>query len=899
MEYQVNAFGQLRPILWKDNVDQHNRYKNIRDKASTKAEYALTFANGSTIWAGYTPTQLALTQLDQIKANPGHFEWFQKIECQGFDKATAEHMDYYQQIAPYHRFYTRFKHDQLDESEVFQSRLRHIGAIAEADTKNSPLLEDLFVTLLDPIGCADDAYELTQIENRWHEALIATLTLPQSPYNYYEYRWKGGKNALKTIPKAAQEQVSYLYATALATYKFVYENSKTQKNYSKNRDSWSHGVDEAKIKKILNVAGRKKQRERIYTMRNALGTLLTAKAYQDALYVYKDNSPVRQEMGKLHTAEHLLSLVTYEGMADRDLNLVKDYKPQDDYWVQVVRDNLLGNSTSLETTKRLFYLRVPIEEVEHVPGEPLKTHLKFGKKFLSIGKKITGIYAAFSPLKESEFKIYLSHFSYLIVKNKAGLEGPFYKFKTKIFKDFLSNARLKALRNTNNYYRTPTHTYYKVHPEIAKKATKLANAKTNLTNPLIYVDKADQAKHGEAIKRFLNSKGFGQLLGMFELFGLGLAMYDILKDPDNGGGFNFKNLSTFVGASIKTGALAMKLTESSSTAAWVDLKAQQYDLKVPRIINRAKHTERFVPVTYDGSAKTLGTIGGIITVLMCARDSYAAYAKADYDVAAAQAIAGVSSGLLLSGALGFAELSFTPAFIIGLIGLAALGIAYYFTDSTLEAYFKHYPLSTYCNINHNWYELYPYDFMLKLYEHQDDLLWPNRDNLLVQQSSKQFKAFKQIFVDLMNIIAVCTVEIRGSNSMHSPRDPQTVVYPSPKPYKDQWYHPWRSMGITINFGAFLRDVNDLEYELYYTLHDPVTQKGYAIPIPKRRIKCLPYTDPDTRLFLVQLWLQTPEKLTIFEQIPAQPMARAHQTTNPKLRPAKRANCSIVQTQQRA
>ena len=270
-------------------------------------------------------------------------------------------------------------------------------------------------------------------------------------------------------------------------------------------------------------------------------------------------------------------------------------------------------------------------------------------------------------------------------------------------------------------------------------------------------------------------------------------------------------------------------------------------------------------MSYKGTAKVIGTAGGIITVIMCARDSYMAYAKADYDVAIAQAIAGVSSGVLLTVGLGFVKLSFTPAFIVGIIGLVALGVAYYFTDTELEAYFKHYPLSTFATIKSSLYDLEPYAFMVKLYAHKDDLLWPDRDNLLVQRSSENFQDFKQIFVDLMNIIAVCSIEIKGSESLHSPRNPETTIYQTPKPYRDKWYHPWRSMEININFGAFLRDVDDLEFEVYYIHYNHVHQKGYSIPIPKRKLKVIPFTVPNTKLLMVQLWLQTPETLTIVEK----------------------------------
>ena len=869
LEYEIDNCGGFTPIFWKDNLDENNAYNDLRDKAGRTSEYSLIFKQRTILWVGYSVTQLSTKQLSELKNNLENTDIFLRVECEGFNKQEAENLDYKQQIAPYNRFYTLFNPEQDTESLIFKNKLTQIAEIeAAADPNNeNELLEDMFVTILDPIGCADDLHELTQKENRWHEALIDTLTIPQTPYNYYQCKWEVEKADIKKIPEETEEQVSYLYATALATYKFVYENSETQKNYSRNKDSWSHGVDQEKIFKILNVEGRKKQRQRIYNMRDALGTILKSKLYQNSLLAYSDNIPIRQETGKLHVAEHLLTLITYEGMADRDLNLVKDYKPKDDYWIKLVRDNLLANSKSLEVIKLLFDLRVDIEEVENVPGKTIKTHLKFGKKFLSISKKVTGIYAAISPMNESEFKIYQKHLSYHIVKSKGGIEGPLYKFKNKTFKQFLNGTRLKGITNKSNHHRTSTHTYYKVHPDIVEKAKRLANSKAEIKDPLIYIDKADRAKLGEKIDNFLKSKGFNKLLGIFELFSLGVVTYDLfVKEKEEGGGFNFKNISSAVGAMVKTSAIAMKLTENSNIADWVDIKATRVDLKVPRIINRAKYPKnKFIPIRYSNTAKALGTAGGIITVIMCVRDSYIAVAKADYDVAIAQAVAGVSSGILLTAGLGFVKLSFTPAFIIGIIGLVALGVAYYFTDTELEAYFKHYPLSTYAVIKRDFYDLESYDFMLKLHQHREQLLWPDRDNFLVKRSSDNFKDFKQIFVDLMNIIAVCSIEINGSLSSRSPYDPSMAVYETPKPYKNRWYHPWRSMGININFGAFLRDVNDLEYEVYYVHYDYAHGKGYSIPIPKKDIEVIPFNLPNTKLLMVQLWIETPEKLNIIEK----------------------------------
>ena len=62
-----------------------------------------------------------------------------------------------------------------------------------------------------------------------------------------------------------------------------------------------------------------------------------------------------------------------------------------------------------------------------------------------------------------------------------------------------------------------------------------------------------------------------------------------------------------------------------------------------------------------------------------------------------------------------------------------------------------------------------------------------------------------------------------------------------------------------------RDVDDLEFEVYYIHYNHVHQKGYSIPIPKRKLKVIPFTVPNTKLLMVQLWLQTPETLNIVEK----------------------------------
>ncbi|WP_103867298.1 toxin VasX [Aquimarina sp. I32.4] len=463
LEYEINALGGVHPIFWKNNINDDNTYKDSRDKVAYRAEYSLIFKEGTILWVGYSATQLSISQLEELKGNLGTTDTFLKVECKSFLKTEAENLDYKQQIAPYNRFYAQFDPRLENQSMIFANRLRHIAEIEQAPDPNNEndLLEDLFVTLLDPIGCADDLYYLTEKEHNYHEALIATLTMPQHPRDYYETIWKNSredsndnssensnddsKDDSDGISKEIQEQLNYLFITALATYKFVYDNPETIDDYSRDKKSWSHGVDREKIYKILNVREREKQRGRIYKMRDALGTVLKSEHYQNALLGYKNNIPLRQEAGKLHAASHLYMLATYQGIADRDLNLAKDYKPSHDYWLQQIRNTLVPNPTVFKMTTALLDLEIDIDDLENEAKKPIKTHLKFGKKFVSLGKKILGAYAAIGSVSQSEFELVNKKIFFVSTISKKGKKGPFYKFKNKTVDGFLNNSELKKL----------------------------------------------------------------------------------------------------------------------------------------------------------------------------------------------------------------------------------------------------------------------------------------------------------------------------------------------------------------------------------------------------------------------------------------------------------------------
>ncbi|ADV48983.1 hypothetical protein Celal_1676 [Cellulophaga algicola DSM 14237] len=85
------------------------------------------------------------------------------------------------------------------------------------------------------------------------------------------------------------------------------------------------------------------------------------------------------------------------------------------------------------------------------------------------------------------------------------------------------------------------------------------------------------------------------------------------------------------------------------------------------------------------------------------------------------------------------------------------------------------------------------------------------------------------------------------------------------------YHPWRSIAVTVHFGAFLRSTEDLEFEFYFVMPEAFNSRRYSIPIPNNLIRVSAYFDQKTHVYTAHLWLQIPKKLTVEEEDPSQPI----------------------------
>jgi len=835
-EFKIDEFGGFSAVKLKNNLDFNGGYKDIREKTESKTVYSFNFDKESVIWAAYSPVQWSLQQIEDAKADPDAFK-MRKVICSGFQKEEERTKNIEKHIHPYNEFMTCFKSDQEVERVQFEERLKTIATIEQADDPNNEntLLEDMFVTLDDPIGCANDLCLYNEIEQQWHQAILNSLTKPGSFYYHFD-KLMGLKPKEPKLPnKKEQEQLEYIFTTALSVYKFIYDNPELEEKHSRKVKDWTEGVDEYKIKHILGVKYRNNIKKEINDFRDDLGNFLLSDYYQNSVDTFLNNHYAHLEEGKDITAYHLLVLVQYPGFRDRHLSLSKDYSPQKDTWIKKLKGSLSTNSKVFKKVTELLDVQIPIEALINEQGEPVKNIIALTETSNGAVGKIASAYASIGAVEKSLYDKINRKIRYTSI-TQNGKKGPFYKLRNSDFKSMLNDPEFKKLYNPNKSHQTKTYTYLKVHSEKLEEAKTIAktSAKNSPTN--IYVEVVDRKRFGKYVDGILKSKGYNRFVLGFEIWSLGCATHDLYKN-----GFNAKDTANFGVAIVKT------------TSALLNLHKTVQAIKGVPIVAGSKLSNRIL---------FIGAAGSFLGVVMAGRDTYSLINSNDYDAAGSMAVVGVCSGVFLAAELGLIALSLGPTIILAAIGLIAFGLYMYFKDSPLEAYFKRFPLSTNLNVIEQYQNMTPYAYAQLLYAKKDKLLREEPDSDLRLRKPGEHTDFKTVFVDFMNIVAGGSLKLSGSHRSISRYDTGHYLEAMPdKNKKDEWYKPWKAVGADITFGNFLRSTDQLDYEVYcygftLPLSGEIIGKRFSIKIPKNHIRI--FTSVEDGLFVAQVWVNMPE-----------------------------------------
>ncbi|PID68242.1 MAG: hypothetical protein CR968_02505, partial [Flavobacteriia bacterium] len=464
LEFAVDVRGFLHPIYWEDNLNEDGTYKDVRANISSKTLGSFIIKEGTKIWVTLSQAQLSPKHLQKYANQPDDFDTLQSLVCNPIDKSSDLSERKEACFRSFKEFTASFTVYERDNAKLLQSKLDHIAALEYPENRDEEdtTLEDLFIFLEDPVQCANDLSNAIDSEIAWLKALTDTLKTGKSAYDVYD-KIMGlpiyGDGTIKVPPEEAEE-IGYIFALALTTYKFIYDNEELRDDFSRKRGKWylNHGIDDQKLDKILGITLRKNQRDLINRLRNDLGNFLKSAYYNTVLKELKEGSYHMQQDAKVFFSRHLGTLVVHPTMVDRHLLLASEYKPYDDQWIVQVRKTITGDSDFKEINE-LLKLRIPIDEVEEEDSNVNHNEVKFASKFLSHFSKMTKAYAGVGALSETEIKLADTKVNYLSSISKKGKVGPFFRIDRKELLKKIGFEKYKKFSNSHHNHFTKTYAF--------------------------------------------------------------------------------------------------------------------------------------------------------------------------------------------------------------------------------------------------------------------------------------------------------------------------------------------------------------------------------------------------------------------------------------------------------
>ncbi len=840
LEFAVDTYGFLHPIYWKDNLDENGSYKEVRDEISSISLTSFIFKEGTKVWVTLSQSQLSTEQLKNYKNDPSSFDRLKSIVCNPISKTSDLQERKEECFRSFREFQASFTVYEKDSARLLQSKLDQIAKLEypEEREKGDKTYEDLFILLEDPVQCANDLTDVIDGEMAWLKALTDTLKTGKSAYDVYDKLMKlpiYGNNTINVSQEEAEE-IGYIFALALTTYKFIYDNEELKDDFSRKHGKWylNHGIDDEKLDKILAITQRKNQRNLINNLRDDLGNLLKSEYYNTGLKDFKESSCPMQETGKDIIADHLGTLVVHPTMVDRHLLLTSEYKPYEDKWVIQVRKTITGNSEFTEINE-LLNLRIPIEKVEQEDSKANIYAAKFCKKFLSHYGKMVKAYMGVGALKETEIKLVDTKVNYLTKVSKNGKQGPFIKINRKDFLMSLAKKeggfeKYKQYRSSSYNHFTKTYAFLKIHKDILEESKNIARRTGAGKETSIVVQGRDRLPYSKQLEKMVQSPEYKSAVLVFEIWALVNSI-----DKGKKQGWNFKTRLDTIGASVKTVAASLKLAETVYELEGAPTK--------PKLLGKTM-------------IRRFSIAGSAFTVYSATKDMVKAVNASDNDAALAYSAAAGISGYLLAVELGMASLSTGPFIVVAGIGLLFYGLAYYLTDSDLEKFFKHYPFST--QMTHATSSDNPFLYARALYKHRGKYIkrWE------AKYMGHANVSYKHLFVRLTNLLAGGMLKIEGSSEPRSKNDKghylsaighSNTISPNSG--------LWISMDIRISFASFLQDQNQIEYEVYLLQKKDMFSKPVSYRIPNRELQPFMIKQENGTQQL-QLWLQVPEELLL-------------------------------------
>lgn len=703
LEFRVNESGELFPVVWADAKRAKSRYTDKRG-SSKKAIREIRVPHDSTFIVAYSRFQWSTKKVEDVLNEEAEaIKGLTEYHCSGYAKMSSGKL---MKHAPYDDLVAQFNtQDQRAYGEYLKRTLKRI-AVDETYPKSTPLKEDMFLILDDPIGCGKDIEREVKYQTDFLKATVEAIKRGGKVDDLLKKITKG--EALKR-PKGRDNQISSMVLLAQMIYRVVYSDKKM-------KDEFAEHLSEKKLKRILGVEERKGLRDRLKESRKDLKRITEWDSFKEELK-YDDFVPASQ----------------IADLEETNISMVNTFLLSDPYYI----DSSLGipeeenNKPDREGNKSI--LKDYSGGVD-IPTKKFHEHLASGADWAGKIYGLAGKYFEMtSVIIERQIPIetiyrFEENVSVLVTRiNKLGFGSGSSEFKIQKvgIRQYLGKVTLEEGIPLDSKFvgSEPTITRTTSQSNISRttlssgstSTTEILQSKRTDTISVIEWKEAESYKQPQAIADSPHWQNFGRVLNILNL---GFATNKMLNDP------NWKSSASVGSGALDVASDVIKIAEARNALG-----------------RKAK--------TWEVFGKRVGLAGAILGFGLSVHDSYESYENRDYKSAGLQAGAAIAFGA--SAMLGVGQ----AAFFLGPFGWAALGIglaifSVFTSDSPLETFFKNIAFS-----NENRFTASNKHWDTATYNRQ----FHNDRNSLDSSSGNKWADFERALVEFTDMIITPKIEM--------------------------------------------------------------------------------------------------------------------------------------------
>ena len=692
-EYEIDANGKLSTITWEFNIDPvTKKYLDIRKSENDSLDYKV-ISQPKKFWMAYSTVQWGRDYVidKMIKDEELRKNRMVLIDCSGVEKGTE---DRNLNVVPFNELRTaHYRNHPNHNTQKDLIRAISIDEQKQDEKGDNDILEDMFIALDDPIGCALDISDILGNSIERQKAMLISIQTGRDIEVVYADILAG---KTPSQPTADEQQIGALVHLAMTEYKLVYDNAKMIDEYDGgtigNPVAWNWhmmgggpswqgtGIYKEKLINILGVNERKDHRKVIRALQNDLGAILESDYYKNA-YVHAENgTDLNCIDGKFFIMQPLKLLAIKPHLQDKMFDLTSD-EEFDRQWDYLILDYLTAEEDN--PAYNVLIKTVDVGEDTIKQGIDLSNKLAaFAQASLETFADIAVKDVVVTTWTESVQKITVKGNYELLLKrlNTVHVYGEeMYEVRKYEVHEKLQSAgwriddgkviagRYVGKKDFLRWIKSQS-------PELVLKETSHGKhifdiPVTKEVNEVIRTPEYNNTKVstelGAKAQKVLDGAPFRGVVAVLQIFNIGAAYHTFSNNK------NSKNIVNLVGVSAELTAATSYLAE--------------------KVLVRTVAVSSMR--TISSLAYRANVVGSGVTAIMCTWEAVLSFDARDFDASAAwggaaAAFAGVTAMIFVStawaGPVGWACAG---------IGVGLVFLAYYFTDSPIEKFFKNNVLS--------------------------------------------------------------------------------------------------------------------------------------------------------------------------------------------------------------